>query len=237
MLAVTLAYLAVVLTTTVNVFFASLLGNVTTATFTSAVDSPAWPFLMLIATAVVGAGSIADDVGSRAFTLYFSRPIRLLDYLAAKTLACGSWLVIAAVGPGMVAVATTVTLGYESTAVALGAVGGFLAVGLLAAVFFTGLALALSSLTNRALYAGVTIFGLILSVYIGAPVVAAISGNTYVLYANPLTDLLAVAHAAFSVPGSTTTDPGTGASILAGSGVAFWAFAAWRLSRIEVIAE
>ena len=234
---VTLTFMAVVLTTVFEVFFASIIGTVTSGTFAGAVSSPVWPYLMLIVTATVGAGSLAEDVGSRAITLYLSRPISLLDYLGAKTVACGSWLLIAAVGPGLLAVGITAALGYESVAVALEAAGGFLAVGLVTAVFFTGLVLALSSLTNRALYAGVTIFGLILSVNIGASVVAGISGNPRVAYADPVSNCLAVAHAAFSVSGSSSLDPGTSAVILLGSGVALWAFAAWKLRGVEVVAE
>jgi ABC-type transport system involved in multi-copper enzyme maturation permease subunit len=234
---VTLTFIAVVLTTVFTVFFTTLLGTVTSATFTVAVASPAWPYLMLIVTATVGAGVLADDVGSRAITLYLSRPVRLIDYLAAKTIACGGWLLIAALGPGFLAVGITAALGYATATVALEAAGGFLMVGLLAAVFFAGLALALSSLTNRALYAGVTIFGLVLTLDIGASIVAGISGNPQVGYADPVSNVLAVAHQAFSVSGTSSLDPGVSAAILLVSGVAMWGFAAWKLRRLEVVAE
>ncbi|HYA57627.1 MAG TPA: hypothetical protein VEH57_04085 [Thermoplasmata archaeon] len=234
---VTLTFMTVVLTTVVNVFFTSLVGTVTSATFTAAVSSPAWPYLMLIVTATVGAGTLADDVGSRAITLYLSRPVRLLDYLVAKTVGCGGWLLIAALGPGVLAVGITAALGYATATVALEAAGGFLVVGLLAAVFFAGLAIALSSLTNRALYAGVTIFGLVLTLDIGASIVAGISGNSQVGYADPVANVLAVAHQAFSVSGTSSLDPGVSAAILLLSGVAMWIFAGWKLRRVEVIAE
>jgi ABC-type transport system involved in multi-copper enzyme maturation permease subunit len=234
---VMLAYVAVVTTTVFFVFFTSLIGTVTSATYTAAVSTPIWPYLLLIVTATAGAGSVAEDVGSGAIALYLSRPIRRLDYLAAKTVGCGSWILFAALGPGLVAVVITAVLGYASSTIAVEAAAGFLAVGLLATGFFTCLAIALSSLTNRALYAGVTIFGLVLTLDIGASLVSGISGNSEVLYADPISNLLAVAHAAFGVPGNYPIDPATSAVILIVSGVALWAFAGWRMGRVRVITE
>jgi len=237
LLAVALTYLVVALVTVVYVWIDSFVGSPTLATFDSGIASPAWPLLLLVVTTAAGAGSIAEDVGNRSFTLYRSRPIHLVDYLTAKTIACGGWLLLAAVGPGLLAVALTAALGYAGPLLALQAAGAFAATGILAAVFFTGLALALSSLTDRALYAGVAIFGLVLSLYIGAAVVVGITGNTSVAYASPLDDLHAVAVGVFAVPGATALGSGPSAAVLGGSGVALWAFAAWRLDRLEVIAE
>jgi len=234
---VTLTYMAVVLIVTITVFVTSVVGGVSAATFETAFESPVWPFLILIVATAAGAGSLADDVGNRSITLYLSRPIELLDYLLAKTIACGGWLLIAAVGPGVFAVAISAALGYANTSVLLGALAGFLATGIVAAVFFTGLALALSSLTNRALYSGVAIFGLVLSVYIGASVVAGITGNVYVPYANPIDDIHTVAHAAFGVSGTTVTDPVVCATTLLFAGVFLWILAFWRVTRIEVVSE
>ena len=234
---VTITYLGVVLIGAVNVAFTSLTGQLSLATFESPFESPIWPLLMLIVATAAGAGSLAEDVGNRSFTLYRARPIHLVDYLGAKTIACGGWLLIAAVGPGLVLVGITAALGYPSAMVALEAAGAYAAVGLVTAIFFTGLALALSSLTDRALYAGVAIFGIVLSLYIGAAVVAGITGNIYVPYANPVANLHSLAHAAFAASGSTETDPTGSAIVLTGAGVILWFFAYWRLERTEVISE
>jgi hypothetical protein len=104
-------------------------------------------------------------------------------------------------------------------------------------VFFTGLAVMLSSLTNRALYAGVAIFAVTLSVGIGALLVAAITGNPYVPYASPITNILSVASAVFGVSGTPPTNPAASAVVLAGAGIFFLLVAALRLSRVEVVGE
>jgi len=237
LLAVGFAYTATVLATVTTVLFASLAGSVALDAFATVFASPLWPFLILIVTTAAGAGCLAEDVGNGSFTLYRARPVHLVDYLAAKTVACGSWLVIASVGPGLVAVAVTAALGYAEAGLALHAAAAFVATGLLAAVFFTGLALALSSLTDRALYAGVAIFGLVLSLYIGGALVAGLTGNPYVPYGSPIEDLHRVAIGAFQVSGTSGTSPAASAGVLAGAGIALWAFAGWRLTRLEVIAE
>jgi ABC-type transport system involved in multi-copper enzyme maturation permease subunit len=234
---VVFSYLGVVLTTILFVYLESIIGTVTLSTFAVAFESPVWPYLILIVTATAGAGCLAEDAGSGAIVLYLSRPISLLDYLAGKTISCGGWLVVAAVGPGLLAVGMTAVLGYEGAPLAFEAAAAFLAVGLLAAIFFTGLALALSSLTKRPLYAGVGIFGLVLTLNIGTLVVSGISGNLGVLYADPISDVLAVAQSAFSVPGSSPIDPAAAALVLAGAGVLLWSLAAAKLSRTQVIRE
>ncbi len=237
LLAVGISFTAVILTVTFDVEFTSFIGAVTAATYYGPYTSPAWPLLTLIVAATAGAGSIAEDVGSRAITLYATRPIQLVDYLGGKAAACASWIAIAAILPGVVGVLITATLALPSAEVALSALAAFIATGLLTTVFFAGLALALSSLTTRSLYAGAAIFGVVLSLYIGVAVVVGITGSAYVPYASPVTDVLSVAHAAFGVSGTPPTDPGASAALLAGSGVLLTAFAAWRLSRIEVVTE
>ena len=237
LLPVAITYLAVVLQAAVTVAFSSAIGTLSLATFEGPLESPVWPLLMLIVATAAGAGSLAEDVGNRSFTLYRARPIHLIDYLTAKTIACGGWMLIAAVGPGLVVVAITAALGYPSASLAAEATGAYAAVGVVAAVFFTGLALALSSLTDRALYAGVAIFGVVLSLFIGAALVAGITGNPYVPYANPVANFHSIAHAAFSLSGTTETDPLGSVVVLAGAGVVLWALAYWRLERTEVIAE
>jgi len=237
LLAVGLSYAIVILMVVFDAEFASFIGNLTTATFEAPFESPVWPFLMLIVATTAGAGTIAEDVGNRSITLYLSRPIHLVDYLAAKAAACASWLVIAAVGPGVVGATIVAALGLAPAAVCLASLGAFVVVGLLAAVFFTGTALAFSSLTNRSLYAGVGIFGVILSLYVGAAVVAGITGSVYVPYASPVTDLRSVALTVFGVGGTPDTDPLASALVLLGAGVMLTGFAYWRLTRVEVVGE
>jgi ABC-type transport system involved in multi-copper enzyme maturation permease subunit len=236
-LTIALAYLAVTLIVSVEVEFASLTGTLTLSTFETPYENPVWPFLVVIVATIVGAGSLAEDVGNRSITLYLSRPIHLIDYLSAKASATGAWIVIATVGPGLVGVGVVAALGVAPASIALSAAGGFAATGLLATVFFTGLALALSSVTTRGLYAGVAMFGVVLSFEVGVPVVSGITGYTDILYADPVTDLRSVAEAVFGRSGPFATDPATSAVVLAVAGVLLAAFAWWRLSRVEVVGE
>jgi ABC-type transport system involved in multi-copper enzyme maturation permease subunit len=236
-LVIALTYIAVTLTLTLNTYFASVIGTLSLSTFEVPYASPAWPFLVLIVTTAVGAGSLAEDIGNRSITLYLSRPIHRTDYLAAKLAATGTWIAIAAVGPGLLGLAVILALGWAPLSLVLSGVAAFLATGLLATVFFTGLALALSSLTTRSLYAGVAIFGVILSLEIGVPVVTGLTGNLSAAYASPITLILSVAQSAFGISGPYATDPLTSAALLGFGGAFLAIFAAWRISRVEVVGE
>jgi len=236
LLPLALLFTVVVATILVEGFFAAFVGGLTRADIESALESLPWPFLVLIVATSAGAGTLAEDIGNRSITLYLSRPIHLGDYLLAKAAACGAWLLLATAVPGLAGVVIVGLLGYASLVTALGAAAGFLAVGLVASVFLTGLALALSSLTSRSLNAGVAIFGLVLSLYIGVSVVSAVTGNPYVRYASPLTDLHSVALGSFGVTGAPTDPIGSAVGLL-GAGVLLALLAEWRLSRIEVVGE
>jgi len=237
LLVVALTWLIVVLEVVVNVYFATFTGGSVGAAFETPYSSVIWVLLLLIVTATVGAGSLADDIGSRAITLYLSRPLRISDYLTAKASAIGTWLLVAGVGPGCVAAAVSAALGYVSASAALAAVAGFFAVGLPTAIFFTGVALALSSLTRRSLYAGVGIFGTVLSVSVSVSVVAGITGNNDLLYADVATNVQSIAEAAFGLPSPYPTDPVASAVFLVLTGCVLALLAWWRLGRIEVVGE
>jgi len=237
LLAVALTWLVVVLEVVVNVYFATLTGGSVAAAFESPYESVVWVLLLLIVTATVGAGSLADDLGSRSITLYLSRPLRISDYLAAKGSAIGAWLLIAGAGPGCVAAGVTAALGYVSASEALAAVAGCFAVGLVMAIFFTGVALALSSLTRRSLYAGVAIFGTVLSVTVSVSVVAGITGTAKLLYADIVANVQSIAEAAFGRPSPYPTDPLASVAVLVLTGSVLAVLAWWRLTRVEVVGE
>ncbi len=234
-LVVGLTYALVLLVVMTNAEFASLTGGLALSTFESPFETVYWPFLILTA-AIVGSGVIADDVAQRSLVLYRSRPIALFDYLAAKGSACGSWLVIAAVGPGVIGVSVLAALGVAPSPLAFEAIGAFAAVGLLAAVFFTGLALALSSLTAKRLYAGAGIFGLALALEIVASVVRAATANPYVGYLSPITDLHYVALAVFDA-GASGANPAVAALVLCGGGIALALLSAGRVAGQETVGE
>ena len=235
--AVALTWFIVIIDTVVSVDFATVSHGSVRSAFETIYESAFWDLLLLIVTATVGAGSLADDIGSRSITLYLSRPIRLSDYLAAKASATGSWILIAAVGPGCVAAGIAAALGMVSASDAFAAVGGCLAVGVVVTVFFTGVALALSSFTRRSLYAGVAIFGTVLALSASVGVISGITGNADLLYADIASNVQGIAEAAFGLPSPYATDPIASVAVLLFTGLALLGLAWWRLSRIEVVGE
>ncbi len=235
--AVVLAFVSVAAVVIVDAEFASLTGTLRLTTLEAPFESPIWPLLLLLVATSAGAGALAEDTGNRSIVLYLSRPIHLIDYVGAKAIACGTWILIAAAGPPLTAVLILTLLGVVPTSIAVSAALGYLAVGLLATIFLTGVALSLSSLTSRPLYAGVGIFGVVLSLFIGAAAVAAITGNLYVPYASPVTLLRSVGLGVFGGPSTPETDPATSGAVLAIAGAVLGAFAAWRASRVEVVSE
>lgn len=212
-------------------------GNPTLATFYAPFNSPAWPFLILIVTTAAGSGALADDLGSRSITLYLSRPIRLIDYLGAKTAAVAFYIALASIGPGVAGIIVLAALGYLSAPLALSAVAAFVAVGIVVVVFFTGLAIALSALSKKALYAGVAIFGITFAAELSAETVGGVTGNGSLLYLGPFQDISAAATGAFQTGSTGPLDPLGAALLLGGTGVLLWIVAWVRLERVEVVGE
>ncbi|MCI4331993.1 MAG: hypothetical protein L3K19_09150 [Thermoplasmata archaeon] len=199
--------------------------------------SPAFPLLILIVTTSVGSGALAEDLGNRSITLYLSRPIHLSDYLAAKGAAVGSYVALASIGPGVVGVIVVAALGVIPGGLAVSAIGAFFAVGFVTTVFFTGLALALSALTNKALYAGVGIFGSTLAAETAARVIGAITGNHDIVYVAPFYDVQAAASGAFQANTNLLTNPLGSALLLAGAGLLLLVVVWVRMTRVEVVGE
>ena len=212
-------------------------GGAPLSAFYSPLDSPVFPLLALLVAATTGSGVIADDLASRSITLYLSRPIHLSDYLGAKTAAVAFWIGMVAIGPGLLGVVLSAGLGAVPTSVAVDALGAYLLVGVLATVFLTGLAVALSAWTARALYAGVAIFGIVLALWIASLAISGVTGNPQIRYLGVFTDLQSVGREAFSTGADTATDPALSAVALAVAGVALLAAAWQRLLRVEVVGE
>ena len=59
-------------------------------------------FLIVMLTALVAPSLIAQDMRSRAFLLYFSRPITRLEYVAGKMATVGAYLAMITLVPGIV---------------------------------------------------------------------------------------------------------------------------------------
>jgi ABC-2 type transport system permease protein len=139
-----------VISTIFNIFVAGLFGQeITLSSFFQTLTNPAVLVFMLLVAAGVGAGLIADDMRHRSLTLYLSRPVTSLGYVAAKASIVGLALFLAVAFPGVVAPIVAALLGYTGWETALLALGAGLAFGLLAVGVFGLLVLMFSSLTTR----------------------------------------------------------------------------------------
>jgi ABC-type transport system involved in multi-copper enzyme maturation permease subunit len=235
---VALTYLIIVIIIVLTAEFDQLgSAGISVGTFHSAYVGSVWSYLALLVATAVASGSVAEDLASRSITLYLSRPIRLEDYLGAKLAAVGTWLAVCSVGPGVVGVTIVAGLGLCSASVSLGALGAFVAIGLLTTVFFTGFGVALSALTGRAVYAGVGIFGFCLAAEIAAAAVQGVTGNASVGYISPIDDIFSASQAAFRTGASVSVDPWAAAGILVAASLALVAVTWLRLQRVEVVAE
>src|SRR5881409_2411464 len=115
-------------------------------------------FFVSLMAAVIGAGLIADDMQSMAFTLYLSRPITHADYLLAKAAILAPLVSMITVLPLVLTPLVAALLGFVSWTIGLQAIGLSILVGTLLTVFCTSVALLLSSLTRRRSIAAAGVF-------------------------------------------------------------------------------
>ncbi|MCI4365108.1 MAG: ABC transporter permease subunit [Thermoplasmata archaeon] len=174
-------------------------GSPQLSNFATPYNSVNYLILATLLTASIGAGAIAGDVATRSIALYLSRPITTLDYLVGKGAAVGLVLVLFFLVPGVAACLFAYFVGNVSGGLALTAMGAFVLVGLVMVVLFTTLALFLSSLTRRPIFAGAAIFGVLVSAEVLAALVRSVTQSVQALYVSPLEDLLAVAQSVFGV--------------------------------------
>src|SRR5712692_3896764 len=216
------------ITSIVLLFFAQLLlrGQAADLTFFAL---PASNFFVLffvsLMAAIIGAGLIADDMQSMAFTLYLSRPITQSDYLLAKA---------AILAPLIAMVTILALLGFFSWTIALEAMGITIVVGGLLTLFYTAVSLFLSSLTRRKGIAAAGVFAVNFGLTIPATVLAITIGNPSVLYLSPWNDYVAVASAAFGGANTGIDWPGA-LAILLGVTVLAALVTYVRMKAVEVI--
>jgi len=223
----------VLYTTPALVNFVNFGGSVGLTNFATPYKSVPYLLLATLLVASAGASAIAGDIADRSITLYLSRPITPADYLVGKGATVGLVLAIFFLVPGVAACLFAYFVGNVSFGLAATAMGAFVVVGVLMVGFFTSLALFLSSLTRRPVYAGAAIFGVLVSAEVLASLLQGVTSSAQVLYVSPLDDLLAIGQSVFGV--TPSVDPGTALSIVLGIIVIAWAIAFLRVRRVEVV--
>ena len=115
--------------------------------------------LTMLLAAVVSSDLISRDLRDNSFVLYFSRPIRPVDYLAGKMAGGFSIMSVFCLLPvivfGVAIIATQSGSDYLDSLEVLGLAA---VAGILTSVFFLGFGLMLSSVTRSRAYAGVGTF-------------------------------------------------------------------------------
>jgi len=154
-------------------------------------------FFVSLMAAVIGAGLIADDMQSMAFTLYMSRPITQTDYLIAKAAILAPLVAMVTIVPLLLTALVAALLGRVSWTIAVEAMGISLAIGGLLTAFYTAVTLFLSSLTRRKGIAAAGVFAVNFGLTVPAGVLAGRIGNPSILYLSPWDDYVAVANVAF----------------------------------------
>lgn len=115
-------------------------------------------FAILLA-AVVTSDLISEDIAGRSFVLYFSRAVKVRDYLAGKGMASVLVMsIMCAIPPVAVAVASMATQFGDDYAHSAGVLARTVVAGALITVFFVPYGLMMSSFTKRKSYAAVGTF-------------------------------------------------------------------------------
>src|SRR5712692_2037274 len=191
-------------------------------------------FFVSLMASVIGAGLIADDMQSMAFTLYLSRPITQSDYLLAKAAILAPLIAMVTILPLLLTALVAALLGFFSWTIALEAMGITIVVGGLLTLFYTAVSLFLSSLTRRKGIAAAGVFAVNFGLTIPATVLAITIGNPSVLYLSPWNDYVAVASAAFGGANTGIDWPGA-LAILLGVTVLAALVTYVRMKAVEVI--
>src|SRR2546427_4287565 len=152
-------------------------------------------FFVSLMAAIIGAGLIADDMQSMAFTLYLSRPITQVDYLLAKAAILAPLIAMVTILPLLLTALVAALLGFFSWTIALEAMGISIVVGGLLTLFYTAVTLFLSSLSRRQGIAAAGVFAGNFGLTFSATGFALAIGNSSILFISPLKDYVAVASA------------------------------------------
>src|SRR2546430_2332252 len=154
-------------------------------------------FFVSLMAAVIGAGLIADDMQSMAFTLYMSRPITQTDYLLAKAAILAPLVALVTIVPLLLTGLVAALLGRVSWVIAVEAMGISLVIGGLLTAFYTAVTPFLSRLPRREGIAPAGVFAGNFGLTVPAGVLAGRIGNPAIPYLSPWDAYVAVANVAF----------------------------------------
>src|SRR3989441_5000767 len=143
-------------------------------------------FFVSLMAAIIGAGLIADDMQSMAFTLSLSRPITQSAYLLAKAAILAPLIAMVTILPLLLTALVAALLGFFSWTIALEAMGITIVVGGLLTLFYTAVTLFLSSLSRRKGIAAAGGFADNFCFTLAPPVLAIAIRNTQHLVHSPL---------------------------------------------------
>ena len=119
-------------------------------------------FVAMILVLLVGRQLISQDLRFNAMPLYFSRPLRRIDYFTGKLAVIGGFLAMVIVVPSLIAYVLGLAFSLDVTIVrdTLPLLLSVIAYGLVIAISAGTLILAVSSLSRNSLYVGLIWIGL-----------------------------------------------------------------------------
>jgi ABC-type transport system involved in multi-copper enzyme maturation permease subunit len=126
---------------------------------TSYLGSNLFAILSMLLAAVVTSDLISEDLANSSFVLYFSRALKVRDYLVGKT--AGALIVMSlfcALPPILIACVSIATQSGNDYEHSLGVLGETVLVGVIITLFFVPFGLMISSFTKRKSYAAVGTF-------------------------------------------------------------------------------
>jgi hypothetical protein len=137
-------------------------------------------FFIMLLVAAAGPGLISQDLRFNALPLYFARPLNRLDYFLGKLGVIGALVASVAVGPAVFAYFVGVCFSLDLSVVkdTYPVLLASVAYGLVITLSAGTLILALSSLTRRSLYVGITWAGLWIISGMTATLLTAIHGDS-----------------------------------------------------------
>ncbi|HEX7901304.1 MAG TPA: hypothetical protein VF950_26330 [Planctomycetota bacterium] len=161
--------------------------------------------IMILLVAIAGAPLIAQDVGSKAFLVYFSKPITKWEYLLGKAGTVMFFILLVTLFPALVLYAVSIAVSPSMRAVGdtWTTVPRLFASAAAVSIPATALILFLSSLAREARYVAfgwIAIWALGETSYLILRTLPALQGSTWILLVSPWECVNAVTGAIFDVP-------------------------------------